>query len=189
MSLLIGILSIPVSYLLSRPHQSTTEDKLSNSSINSAELNYQTSRLGNESLEERTKENAGQTIKQAEQEASRAEPKRCPVSASEFFSKYKQLGDHFHAKEEFLKEVDGTYAEWVGFVSHVYSDRNKINIQFDIVKENTQLHSFIASFTNDFREKVFALQKGDKIRVNGILKTEHMINTPLIDGISFNLEL
>jgi len=117
------------------------------------------------------------------------------MSFEEFTQRHESLSDRFREHEEFISRSAGKEVEWVVSVEGVTSIRTSsifgkgpVLMAFKSEKSTAPLPVLgFAVYGRSFRELLFSLQKGDLIKVEGVLSKDWIVNYPTIDGNSVEL--
>lgn len=120
-------------------------------------------------------------------EAAKAptQPARWQLSFQEYIETLDRLEKRFFESDDFEKKSIGREIDWTGFVMDVYSLGERVSVMFTPYPPGKPRLPAAASFQPSWRTKLFALQKGDKVRVRGRLMGN--LAPILIEGESLEL--
>jgi hypothetical protein len=130
-------------------------------------------RVQNQMIEARTELKEGVSIGRTHSDAKG--PASGPFSSLEAFStRLGVLEDRFAEREEFVKAAVGQRVTWSGRVSSVFTiapEQNSIALTIQSTNHTNLLPSAAAIFRPSFRDRLFALRKGDLVTVSGVIKS------------------
>lgn len=127
---------------------------------------------------------------QGEESVARPENKgavQTPLTLQDYFSSLDKLRDRFLEKEEFTRELQEKRVTWVGYVESVRGS-HQASVTLVLAKARNSTNIAFVHFPEEFRTKLYALRRGDKVVISGIYRTGTP-NIPDIEADSIRVEL
>lgn len=111
---------------------------------------------------------------------------RARVSFPEFLEIYNTLQDRFFEQSEFLRAMRGVQINWTGHVVSVSDHSNgRVSVMISDTTDGLARSYTSAVFGAEWKTKLFALRKGDKVKIAG--KYRDSTSPFMLDGQSVQL--